>query len=487
MCAAWRPSEIPANSPGLAEAAMAKRIHFISLGCAKNRVDTEVMLGVSDVEGFRVVADPAEAEVIVVNTCGFIGPAKEESVDTILEMGRYKEAGSCEKLVVAGCLSQRYPEELAAEMPEVDHFLGSSDMLRLGDVLKGDAARMLVGNPAEWTIRATDPRRLSMSRHSAYLKIAEGCNRTCSFCAIPDIRGKQRSRPVADVVREVEQLASLGTVELNVVSQDTIAYGRDLPDRPTLADLVRAIADVDGIRWVRLHYLYPESLRADLVDLIASHPKVLPYIDMPLQHASDAMLRRMRRGHGGRRLYDVVEKLRGAIPDMVFRTTFIVGHPGETDADFDELCTFVKWAEFDHVGVFRYSHEEGTKSGTMDDLVADKTASARHRKLMSLQRPISRRKLRARIGTELDVLVDGVSDESEYLLEGRWWGQAPEVDGKIYLANGTAKPGELRRALVTDAADYDLVADLLGEDGSHDAPPDAPRPKRKAVRLPTIA
>jgi ribosomal protein S12 methylthiotransferase len=467
---------------------MGRKIHFVSLGCAKNRVDTEVMLGVSDVAGYELVARPEDAEVVVVNTCGFIGPAKEESIDTILEMAKLKEEGRLEKLVVAGCLSQRYPEELAKDMPEVDHFLGSSDMLKLSGVLAGDAARMLVGNPAEWTIRATDPRKLSLRGHSAFVKIAEGCNRTCSFCAIPSIRGKQRSRTIDDVVREVEHLVDQGLVEANLVSQDTVSYGRDLDGKPTLAELVRAVAEVKGLRWVRLHYLYPETLGDELVALLADHPKVLPYVDMPLQHASDAMLRRMRRGHGGKRLYGVVEKLRARIPDMVFRTTFIVGHPGESDADFEELAAFVRWAEFDHVGAFLYSHEEGTRSGDMDDLVQEKTARARHRKLMSLQRPISRRKLRARIGADVEVLVDGVSEESDFLLEGRFWGQAPEVDGKVYLANGEARPGEIRKARVTDAADYDLVADLLAVDGSHDVPVDvSERPRgRGRVRLPTV-
>ncbi|MCA9603760.1 MAG: 30S ribosomal protein S12 methylthiotransferase RimO, partial [Myxococcales bacterium] len=429
--------------------------------------------------------------VIVVNTCGFIGPAKEESIDTILEMGRHKESGACQTLVVAGCLSQRYADDLATDMPEVDHFLGSSDMLKLGKVLEGGAARMLVGNPADWTIRATDPRRLSVRGHSAFVKIAEGCNRICSFCAIPGIRGKQRSRPIDDVVREVEQLVDMGLVEANLVSQDTIAYGRDLAEKPKLAELVRALGDVDGLRWLRLHYLYPETLTDELVSLLADHPKVLPYIDMPLQHASDPMLRRMRRGHGGDRLYRVVEKLRTRIPHLVFRTTFLVGHPGETDEDFEALSAFVKWAEFDHVGVFLYSHEEGTHAGGMDDLVPEKVGRARHRKLMSLQRPISRRRLKALRGTELDVLIDGPSDESDFLLEGRWWGQAPEVDGKIYVANGEAEPGDIVRAVVNDAADYDLVANMVMEDGSLDVPTGTRARGRakgkRGVRLPTIS
>lgn len=464
----------------------ARTIHFVSLGCAKNRVDTEVMLGVGAGAGFEIVEHAEDAEVIVVNTCGFIGPAKEESIETVFDMARHKESGRCQRLVVAGCLSQRYPEQLAAEMPEVDHFLGSSDMLRLSEVLAGGAERVLVGNPADWTIRATDPRRLSLRAHSAFVKIAEGCNRTCSFCAIPSIRGKQRSRAIDDVVREVERLVGLGMVEANLVSQDTIAYGRDLAGKPTLAQLVEAVADVSGLEWLRLHYLYPEKLRDELVEVIAGHPRVLPYVDMPLQHASDSMLRRMRRGHGGDRLYRVVERLRERLPDMVFRTTFIVGHPGETEADFQELYDFVEWARFDHVGVFLYSHEEGTTSGDMDDLVPEEVVRERHDALMALQRPVSRQKLQSLVGREMDVLVDGPSEESDLLLEGRWWGQAPEVDGKIHLANGSARPGEIRRALITAAADYDLVGDLLGADGTWDAPPGGLRPARR-VRLPTVS
>lgn len=464
-----------------------KTIHFVSLGCPKNRVDTEVMLGVGAGAGFQLVAEPSDAEVIVVNTCGFIGPAKEESIDTILEMGSFKEAGSCQKLVVTGCLSQRYPDELAKEMPEVDHFLGTSDMLKLGAVLQAGEghplARMLVGNPAEYSFRATDPRLLSTAKHSAYVKIAEGCSRTCAFCIIPSMRGKQRSRPLEDIVAEVEQLVASGTQEINLVSQDTVSYGRDLKqDGRNLAHLVEAIGEVKGLRWLRLFYLYPEKLTEELIELIAHHPRVLPYVDMPLQHASERMLKIMRRGHGPGIQRRVVERMRAQIPGLTFRTAFIVGHPGETDADFQELCDFVKWAEFERVGVFKYSHEEGTRAEKLEERVPEKTISARHRKLMQLQRPISKRKLRALIGQELEVLVEGVSDESEFLLEGRHAGQAPEIDGKVYLANGESEPGELRRALVTDAADYDLVADLLPRQGGQaDRPPGA-----KKVRLKTL-
>lgn len=464
-----------------------KTIHFVSLGCAKNRVDTEVMLGVSDDEGYRLVASPEEAEVIVVNTCGFIGPAKKESIDTILEMAQYKEEGQCERLVVAGCLSQRYPEELAKELPEVDHLLGSSDMLSLSKVLRREAERMMVGNPADWTIRATDPRRLSLGGPSAYMKIAEGCNRSCSFCAIPGIRGKQRSREIADLVSEATRLAEEGVVELNLVSQDTIAFGRDLDGRPDLAELVEALGEVPGIRWIRLHYLYPEKLDDRLIELMASHPKVLPYIDMPLQHASDPVLRAMRRGHGGERLYRLVDRVRAAIPGLVFRTTFLVGHPGETEEAFEELLDFVRYAEFDHIGVFTYSPEEGTRAFEMEHEVPPAVARKRQRKLMSVQRAISRDRLRARVGHEVEVLVTGPSDESEFLLEGRFYGQAPEVDGKVILANGEAEIGEIRRALVTNASDYDLVADLLTRDGVWDPPPGTRRPRKRKVRLRTFA
>jgi ribosomal protein S12 methylthiotransferase len=464
---------------------MKRKIHFVSLGCPKNRVDTEVMLGVATGNGFDLTTDPAEAEYIVVNTCGFIGPAKEESIDTILEMGRYKEHGRLEKLVVAGCLSQRYPDQLAKEMPEVDHFLGSSDMLKLRDVLEGGAERMLVGNPAAYTLRASDPRVLSQSRHSAYLKIAEGCNRTCSFCAIPAIRGKQRSRSLEDIVEEATRLAAEGTLELNMVSQDTIAWGRDLPGKPTLAALTKALGDVKGVRWLRLHYLYPETLTDELVELIATHPKVVKYVDMPLQHASDAMLKRMRRGHGGARLRKVVETVRNRIPGVVFRTAFIVGHPGEAPEDFAELCEFVQWAEFDRVGVFRYSDEEDTGSFSQDAKVKPKDSAARHRKLMALQRPISRKRNRALVGQHLEVLVDGASGEHEFVLQGRHAGQAPEIDGVVYLSGAEVRAGEMVTVEVTQSADYDLVGEVVLDDGSApagDSPPKpAAKPKRKVA------
>ncbi len=452
----------------------AKTVHFVSLGCPKNRVDSEVMLGVAQRAGYAHVGDASEANVIVVNTCGFIDAAKKESIDTILQLAEFKRHGRCEKLVVAGCLSQRHPEELAADLPEVDHFLGSSDMLQLAPVLSGTAARLLVGQPSDWVVSAEDPRVLSTRGASAYVKIAEGCNRSCSFCVIPSLRGKQRSRSPEDVVREVERLAAAGVVEINLVSQDTVAYGRDLPRGTDLIRLVERVADVAGVRWVRLFYLYPEKLSDALLELMAEHPRVLPYVDMPLQHASDAVLKRMRRGHGGHAMRQLVERMRAKISDLTFRSAFIVGHPGEGEAEFEELMDFVRWAELDNVGVFLYSDEESSQSFEQDAKVPRKTAAARAKRLMKTQQKISRTKNQARVGRELDVLVEGPSEESELVLVGRHGGQAPDIDGIVYLSGDTL-PGQMRRVRVTQATDFDLLGEVIDEeltgDGSGDAAP----------------
>jgi len=457
---------------------LSKTIHFVSLGCPKNRVDSEVMLGVAERAGYAHVDDPESAAVIVVNTCGFIDAAKEESISTILALSGMKQSGACEKLVVAGCLSQRYPEELAAELGEVDHFLGSSDMLKLERVLEGGAERILVGNPADWEVRASDPRRLSTRGRSAYLKLAEGCNRSCSFCVIPELRGKQRSRTAEDIVEEARRLAASGVLELNLVSQDTIAYGRDLAQSSGLAALVRRIADIDGLRWVRLHYLYPEKLDDELIELIGQHPRVVPYVDMPLQHAADAMLRRMRRGHGGARLRELVMRLKSKIAGLVFRTAFIVGHPGESEAEFEELCDFVRFAEFDRVGVFRYSDEPSARSFALADKVAPRLANSRAKKLMALQRRISKRKNKSLVGQELDVLVEGPSEDSELVMMGRHAGQAPEIDGCVYISGGPVLPGDFCRVRVSQASDYDLVGEVIESESQEET---ASRPERSTL------
>ena len=460
-------------APPAPDSSREKTIYFVSLGCPKNRVDSEVMLGVAAREGYTLVGEPEAADTIVVNTCGFIGEAKKESIDTIFKMAELKRSGDCKRLVVSGCLSQRYPAELAAEMTEVDHFLGSSDMLKLASVLRGNADRVLVGNPADWVVRAKDPRVLTQSRASAYLKLAEGCNRTCAFCTIPEFRGKQRSRPAADILREARALAKQGVLELNLISQDTVAYGRDLPaaERVPLAKLIADLADIPGIRWVRVFYLYPETLDDALVDVLANHPRVAKYVDMPLQHASDAMLRRMKRGHGIGRQRRVVERLRTAIPGLTFRTAFIVGHPGETDQDFQELLDFVGWAGFERLGVFRYSDEESAKSYLLSDKVPEKVAQKRARTLMAFQRKIARKAQKELVGRELDVLVEGPSEEHELVMQGRHAGQAPDIDGHVFLSGGECAPGEVRRVLVTQASDYDLVGELLEAE--------SPRPRRR--------
>ncbi len=447
------------------------------------------MLGVSSREGYTFVDDPADAEVIVVNTCGFIEAAKEESINTVLELSTHKTQSQCQTLVMAGCLSQRYADELAESMPEVDHFMGSSDMLKLSQILNHKAERMLVGNPADYTLRASDPRIVTQTRHSVYMKIAEGCNRQCSFCAIPGIRGKQRSRSIEDLAEEAKQLVDQGTVEINLISQDTIAYGRDLPSRPTLAELVARLAETPGLKWLRLHYLYPEQLSPALLELIAQHPVVVPYIDMPLQHASDAMLQRMRRGHRGARMYRVVEQLRKAIPKASLRTTFILGHPGESDADFQALYDFVEWAHFDHVGLFRYSREEGTHSAQWDDMPSKSVIYNRFRKLNALQRRISRNKLKHYKKQTIDVLVDGLSDESDLLLQGRHAGQAPEVDGNVYLSNAlNQRPGDICKARVIKHTDYDLIAECLEEEQhSHHHQPLLARQTKSRTTLPVLA
>lgn len=467
-------------------------IHFLSLGCPKNRVDSEVMLGVAESHGYAHTDDRDAADVIVVNTCGFIEAAKRESIEAILEMSALKQSGACKKLVVTGCLSQRYSGDLAGELPEVDHFLGSSDMLALGSVLSGHAPRVSVGNPADWVIRASDPRTLSTRGASAYLKIAEGCNRNCGFCVIPQIRGKQRSRAVEDVVAEAERLAALGVLELNLVSQDTVAYGRDRSDGATLAELIEGVAGVSGIEWVRLHYLYPEKLDARLLELLSGHPKIVPYVDMPLQHAAPAMLRRMRRG-GSTDLRRVVNRLRESVPNVVLRSAFIVGHPGETDAEFAALEDFLVWAELDHVGVFQYSDEDTCASYELGDKIDAELAEARAERLLSVQRAISRRKNAARVGQRLRVLVEGPSEESELVMVGRHAGQAPDVDGIVYLSHGPVQPGTFCMASVVSSTEYDLLAEAEPSEAPERSPKGrsaaapAVRKRRGVVALRTIS
>ena len=461
-----------------------RNVFFVSLGCPKNKVDTEVMLGRVDQAGYRITDAPDDADVIVVNTCGFIDAAKEESVDTILEMAEYKK-GRCSTLVVTGCLTQRYPDEVAKEIPEIDHILGSADFGSIVDAIghqvrvtqglqsvSGPDARagskraslpvIEVSETPTYLYDHTTPRMHTGVRHSVYVKIAEGCDRPCAFCIIPKLRGPQRSRSIESVVAEVRALAAQGTREINLIAQDLTRYGADLPaPRPGLAQLLRQVARVDGIRWVRLHYTYPSAFTDELIDVIAEEPTVAKYIDVPLQHIDDEVLKRMRRGHSARVTRELVARLRSRIDGAVLRTTFITGHPGETEEAFERLYEFVDEVRFDRVGAFTYSIEPGTVSALLPHRVPADVAEQRRDRLMTLQARISRDKQESMIGSELEVLVDGLSDESDLLLQGRWYGQAPEIDGCVYLADGTARPGDIVRARVTDCSDYDLAASML--------------------------
>lgn len=452
---------------------MSTRVHFVSLGCPKNRVDTEVMLGLTSQAGYQIVPEAESAEVIVVNTCGFIGEAKQESIDAILEMGRFKEAGSCKRLVVAGCLSQRYPKELADELPEVDAFVGTDEVAGIVRTLAGGEAgateRVHVAQTPRYLYDEHTPRLPAAAPHTAYLKVAEGCDRPCAFCIIPKLRGPQRSRTIESVVREAEELAARGARELCLVAQDLTTYGRDLPDGraedgPNLARLLAALAKVEGVRWVRLHYAYPTAVTDELLDVMASHPRIARYLDVPVQHIDDEVLKKMRRGHGARAVRELLARARAKVPGIVLRTTFIVGHPGEDEAAFERLCDFVREAELDRVGVFNYSREEGTVAALLPHRVPAREIDRRRRTLLRIQREISKRKQRALRGREIEVLVEGPSDESEYLLMGRHEGQAPEIDGQVYLSLDAYQPrtGELVRARVTASADYDLSAEVLG-------------------------
>jgi len=454
-----------------------QRIYFVSLGCPKNQVDTELMLGQVTAAGHALVDAPEAADVIVVNTCAFIDAAKEESVDTILEMAQHKKPTG--KLVVTGCLAQRYAGELAKDIPEIDHILGSADFQTLASALAVQPTANLpsgkskkkkplpviqVSETPSYIYDHDAPRVRIGARHSAYVKIAEGCDRPCSFCIIPKLRGPQRSRRIEDIVAEARALAAEGVLEVNLIAQDLTRYGWDggtSPEsRQTLAQLLRGLGTVEDLAWIRLHYTFPSAFDDELIEVIASEPKVVKYIDVPLQHISDPMLKRMRRGHSSRVTRELVKNLRERIDNLVLRTTFIVGHPGETAEEFEELCAFVEESKFDRAGAFTYSIEPGTTSAMLPNRVEPEVMAERQQRLMEIQRKISRERHEAMVGKEIAVLVEGVSTESEYLLEGRWYGQAPGIDGVTYLADGQVPAGSLVRARVTQASDYDLAATL---------------------------
>lgn len=438
------------------------RVGLVSLGCPKNLVDSEVMLGHLRRAGHELVAQPQEADVIVVNTCAFIDRAKQESIDTILEMAREKDVGRASRLVVTGCLAQRYEAELRREIPEIDATLGTGQVDSILEAVTGAATATDLSAPPAWVYDHFSPRVLTTPPWLAYVKISEGCDYTCSFCIIPTLRGRHRSRRPDDVVAEAEALAARGVRELVLVAQDSTRYGHDLGMRDGLALLLRRLGRIDGVRWIRVMYAYPATMSDAILDAIASEDKVAKYVDMPLQHASDAVLKRMRRPTGRGHLLGMVERVRRRVPGVAFRTSFIVGFPGETEADFEELMALVRRAEFDHLGVFTYSDEEGTASYGLADRVPKRLKESRRKRLLAAQRTLALRRNRRRVGERVEVLVEGTHPDTDLLLRGRLATQAPEVDGAVLINDGTADPGTFATCEITEAHPYDLVARIIG-------------------------
>jgi ribosomal protein S12 methylthiotransferase len=449
------------------------KVGLISLGCPKNLVDSEVMLGLAQQAGHELTNDAASAEVLVVNTCAFIDSAKQESIDTILEMAQHKANGSCRRLVVTGCLGERYREELKAQIPEIDAVLGTGEVPDVVRAIDGGAVPLTFHRPGSsfakpvlselptYIYDADTPRFLATPKHYAYIKIAEGCDYKCAFCIIPTLRGHYRSRPSESIVREARALATRGVKELLLVSQDTTFYGVDRGERRALGRLLRELNAIEGLEWIRLLYLYPTTIDDGTLAAMAECEKVCKYIDLPLQHASNPVLQRMKRP-GTRSTYDrLLARIRDRVPDVALRTTFIVGFPGETEADVDELCAFVSDHAFDHVGVFTYSHEAGTSAYRLADDVPAKTKAARRGRVMGLQKKLVRRRLRRRIGQRVRIIVDGPSAEHELVLRGRLASQAPDIDAAVFLTDcdpSSCRTGEFADVEVVGTSGYDLIA-----------------------------
>jgi ribosomal protein S12 methylthiotransferase len=438
------------------------------------------MLGMLARQGYELTPQAEQAEVIIVNTCAFIEPAKRESIDTILEMAEYKKSGAARKLVVAGCLVERYRQEILKEIPEVDFVIATNELERVLEACGEDRKdRSLEGSAEPYLYHELTPRVLATPFYSAYLKIAEGCDHPCSFCVIPQMRGRFRSRRFASVVREAENLARMGVGELTIVGQDTTSYGEDLGLRDGLASLLRELGKIPELVWVRFLYCYPNRLTDALIAAVAETAKVAKYIDLPLQHASAQVLKLMRRGSSGEHFLRLIERIRAAIPGVTLRTSLIVGFPGETEEDFKLLLNFVEAAQFDHLGVFLYSNEETSLSYVLPGQVPSAVAGRRKRRLMALQRRISRRKLRQRVGRSFPVLVEGRCEETELLFRGRLESQAPGIDGQVLINDfegAEPRPGEFRWATITAAGDYDLVSRLEARNFAERIVPNSPPP-----------
>jgi ribosomal protein S12 methylthiotransferase len=447
-------------------------VYFVSLGCPKNLVDSQVMLGLLEKDRYRITQEPENAEVIIVNTCSFIQASKEESIETILEMAQLKESGSCKVLVASGCLPQRYSQELEKEMPEVDLFIGTGQYHRITELLNEHGKARELGAPLPkrtyidqpaFIHTEKDPRLHTGPTYSAFLKLSEGCNRRCAFCIIPKLRGNVRSRTVASLVEEARSLAARGVRELNLVAQDLTEYGMEWKYRERLETLLPQLCKVEGIDWIRLHYVYPDQFSDELVSIVANEPKIVKYLDMPIQHTSDRVLKSMNRRLTKAKLFDLVGRLRARIPGVVFRTSIIVGFPGETEEEFNELCADLEKLNLDHVGVFRYSKEEGTKAAEMEGQIHAATKRRRAKKLIEILQRQSLARKAALLGQRVPVLVEGPSEESELLIQGRMPTQAQEIDGHVLINDlgeltlESVTAGDLVEVEITEALPHDVV------------------------------
>jgi ribosomal protein S12 methylthiotransferase len=500
--------QVPLGTSGVADAVLEPRprIGFVSLGCPKNLVDSEVMMGLLDQAGAEMTNRPETADILVVNTCSFIDKAKQESIDTILQMAEHKLSGKARKLIVAGCLVERYRDEIRKNMPEVDAVVGTGELEAIlaaaglntpsmptpspppqspqlfsilpsstsrpeGDLRESQgrfAREQWEGAEAklpQYLYDHTTPRLLATQKSSAYIKIAEGCDHPCSFCVIPNLRGKFRSRRFESVVAEAEQLVARGMRELTLIGQDTTCYGEDLGMKDGLAQLLDSLARIPDLKWLRFLYAYPNKVTGRLLDTIARHDNICKYLDMPLQHASAAVLKSMRRGGNADIFLKTIGRVRATVPDVAIRTTFITGFPGESEADFAVLSDFVRAAQLDWLGVFSYSDEEGSGAFHLGDKVPARTIDARRRSLMRLQQSISRKSRARLVGRRFDLLVEGPSEETPLLWEGRTQHQAPEIDGKVYINDfgpfDELKPGQFYQCEITESQDYDLVGRII--------------------------
>jgi ribosomal protein S12 methylthiotransferase len=442
------------------------KVGFVSLGCPKNLVDSEVMMGILAREGYELTPHADEAEILVVNTCSFIESAQKESVDAILEMAEHKKFGAARKLIVAGCLVERFRDQILEQVPEVDAVVGTGEVERILEAVAGDL-RVLPAAPPAFLYHDLTPRVITTPRHAAYIKIAEGCDHPCTFCIIPQLRGAFRSRRFESVAREAENLAASGTREITLIGQDTTSYGEDLGLRDGLAQLLARLAQVDDLLWVRFLYAYPNRVTQKLLDTLAAHPRLAKYMDMPLQHASRNVLARMKRGSHGDAFLTLLERIRTTIPGVSLRTSFIVGFPGETEADFAELCDFVRAASLDWMGVFEYSDVDNANSYSLDAKVDAETITDRRNRLMAIQKKISREKLRAWKGRTATALVEGPSKDTPLVWEARLEGMAPDIDGKLYLTDielpsgETAETGDVARVEILKADTYDLIGRVV--------------------------